>query len=121
MSEPTSPQTRGWNVMKWSAAGLALSLVAVSALSFATVATGSTSRGLSQGDDPVHLKPADFSANIDNPQWPMRVGSRWVYRVVDSSDLSVQHEVIRVTDHTKLIADGIEARVVHDVVTDHGD
>jgi hypothetical protein len=28
--------------------------------------------------------------------------------------------VITVTDRTKLIADGIRARVVHDVVTDHG-
>jgi hypothetical protein len=101
-----------------------VSLAAVSAFAFPAVAAGSTSNrtsGLPQGDDPVHLKPSDFSANIDNPQWPMRVGSRWVYRVVDSSDLSVQHDVITVTDHTKLMADGIEARVVHDVVTDHGD
>jgi hypothetical protein len=102
-------------------AGLVLSLAAVSTLTVAAVAVGGTSRRLPQGDDPVHLKPSDFSANIDNAQWPMSVGSRWVYRVVDSSDLSVQHEVISVTEHTKLMADGIEARVVHDVVTDHGD
>jgi hypothetical protein len=73
-----------------------------------------------QGSDPVDLNPADFSADIDNPRWPMTVGSRWVYRVVDSSDGSVQRDVIAVTDQTKMIADGIEARVVSDIVSDHG-
>jgi hypothetical protein len=68
----------------------------------------------------VNLKPGDLSANIDNSQWPMTVGSRWVYRVVDSSDGSVQHEVIRATPRTKMMADGIEVRVVRDVVTEHG-
>jgi len=75
---------------------------------------------LPRGDDPVNLKPGDFSANIDNSQWPMTVGSRWIYRVVDSSDGSVQHEVIRATPRTKMMADGIEVRVVRDVVTEHG-
>jgi hypothetical protein len=69
----------------------------------------------------VHLKPRDFSANIDNAQWPMTVGSRWVYRVIDTSDGSVEREVISVKARTKLIADGIEARVVRDIVTDHGE
>jgi hypothetical protein len=80
----------------------------------------SPSRGLPQGDDPVHLRPADFSANIDNPQWPMTVGSRWVYRVLDYSDGSVKRDVIKVTKHTKMIADGIEARVVSDIVREDG-
>jgi hypothetical protein len=75
---------------------------------------------LPRGSDPVSLDPARFSANIDNPRWPMTVGSRWVYRVTDLADGSVQRDVITVTDRTKLIADGIRARVVHDVVTDHG-
>jgi hypothetical protein len=86
-------------------------------------AEGSTShRGsaLPQGDDPVQLKPEDFSASIDNPQWPMTVGSRWVYRVIDTSDGSVKHDVIRVTARTKLMADGIEARVVRDIVSEDG-
>ena len=34
-------------------------------------------------DQPVNLHPADFSAKIDNPRWPMTAGSRWVYRVTD--------------------------------------
>jgi hypothetical protein len=76
--------------------------------------------GLPQFDEPVELNPADFSANVDNKKWPMTVGSKWVYRVVDTADGSVMRQVIKVTDQTKLIADGIEARVVKDVVTDHG-
>jgi hypothetical protein len=79
-----------------------------------------TSSGLPQGSDPVNLDPADFSAEIDNPRWPMTVGSRWVYRVTDSSDGSRQRDVIKVTDQTKMIADGIEARVVSDIVSEHG-
>jgi hypothetical protein len=94
----------------------------------ATLGAGVTSRagtpgpesGLPRGSDPVTLDPADFTANIDNPRWPMTVGSRWVYRVSDMSDRSVKRQVITVTDRTKLIADGIRARVVRDVVTDHG-
>ena len=76
--------------------------------------------GLPQLAEPVHLKPAEFSANITNRQWPMTVGSRWVYRVIDYSDRSVKHQVIRVTQHTKMIADGIRARVISDIVTSHG-
>jgi hypothetical protein len=108
---------------RWRGAALGVALAGAFFLAFVLVAEGGTSHrgsGLPQGDDPVHLKPADFSANIDNPQWPMMVGSRWVYRVIDTSDGSVKREVIRVTAQTKLIADGIEARVVSDIVTDHG-
>jgi len=99
-------------------------LVGALALAIGATASGGTSRGCSaplpRGADPVHLDPADFSANVDNPQWPMTVGSRWVYRVLDYSDGSVKRDVIKVTKHTKLIADGIKARVVSDVVRDHG-
>jgi hypothetical protein len=97
------------------AAALALGIVLV-----ANAGTSSTSSGFPQGSEPVNLDPADFSANVANPRWPMTVGSRWVYRVVDTSDGSVQRDVIKVTNQTKMIADGIEARVVSDVVTDHG-
>jgi hypothetical protein len=82
--------------------------------------TSSASSSFPRGSEPVNLDSANFSANIDNPRWPMTVGSRWVYRVVDTSDGSVQRDVIKVTKQTKMIADGIEARVVSDVVTDHG-
>jgi hypothetical protein len=69
---------------------------------------------------PVDLDPAEFSAKINNAQWPMTAGSRWVYRVTDMETGSVSRDVITATHHTKLIADGIKARVIRDVVTHHG-
>jgi hypothetical protein len=50
----------------------------------------------------------------------MTVGSRWAYRVTDMADGSTKRQVITVTRKTKLIADGIRARFVRDVVRDHG-
>jgi hypothetical protein len=111
------------NALNRRLAVTAVVLAATVALAPALAANGGAARsnsGLPQGDDPVHLRPADFSANIDNRQWPMTVGSRWVYRVVDTSDRSVQRDVIKVTKRTKLIADGIVARVVSDIVSEHG-
>lgn len=98
-------------------------LVAALVWTVGVSASGGSGPGCSalpRGDDPVHLDPADFSARIDNSQWPMKVGSRWVYRVLDYSDGSVNRDVIKVTKRTKMIADGIKARVVRDVVRDHG-
>jgi hypothetical protein len=34
---------------------------------------------LPQGSEPFNLEPADFTIKIDNPYWPMKVGSHWVY------------------------------------------
>jgi hypothetical protein len=67
-----------------------------------------------QGSDSVELDPADFTTEIDNPYWPMRVGSKWTYREGE------QLVVVRVTRRTKTI-DGIAARVVHDRVTEDGE
>src|SRR5215211_7369404 len=66
-----------------------------------------------------HLAPADFTTKIDNPYWPMRVGSRWVYRETDQEGAR-QRVVVRITRRTKMIANGIRARVVRDVVTEDG-
>jgi hypothetical protein len=63
--------------------------------------------------------PADFTTRIDNPWWPMRPGARWVYRETDSEGAR-QRVVVTVTRRTKLIANGVTARVVHDVVTEGG-
>jgi hypothetical protein len=76
--------------------------------------------GLPQGSERVKLDPKDFSTNIDNPYWPMRPGSRWVYRETDSEG-TVQRVVVTVTNRTKQIANGVEARVVHDEVTENGE
>ncbi len=81
--------------------------------------TDSTTQGLPQGSEPVSLDPADFTAEIDNPYWPMTPGNRWRYRETDSEGATLRVEVT-VTDRTKQIANGVEARVVHDLVTERG-
>src|SRR5918996_1071019 len=69
--------------------------------------------------EPVNLDPAEFTTEITNPYWPMKPGSRWVYRETDKDE--VLKVVVRVTDQTKRIANGLVARVVHDVVTQDGE
>ena len=81
---------------------------------------GGTGAKLPQGSEPVKLDPADFTTQIDNPYWPMTPGSRWVYRETDSEGTE-QRVVVTVTRRTKKIANGIEATVVHDVVTERGE
>jgi hypothetical protein len=76
--------------------------------------------GLPQGAQPVELEPSDFTLAIDNPYWPMRPGSRWVYRE-DDGEGGVQRVVVVVTNRTKQVANGVRARVVHDVVSQGGE
>jgi len=79
---------------------------------------GSDAATLPQGSEAVTLDPADFTTAIDNPYWPMPVGARWVYRETDAEG-GAQRVEVTVLDETKEIM-GIEARVVHDVVTEDG-
>ena len=74
---------------------------------------------LPQGGETVKLTPADFSTKIDNPYWPMNPGDRWVYS--ETSGDTKQRNVVTVTQKTKTIANGVEARVVHDVVYEDGE
>ena len=74
---------------------------------------------LPQGAEKVKLDPAEFTTEIDNPCWPMSKGSRWTYRETDQ-DGARQKVVVTVTGKTKTIANGVEAVVVHDVVTEDG-
>ena len=96
----------------------ALALLLTSSAVGAAVAPGQTG-GLPRGSEPVNLNPADFTTRIDNPYWPMRRGSRWVYRETDSEGTK-QRVVVTVTRRTRLIANGVRARVVRDVVTEDG-
>ena len=75
--------------------------------------------GLPQGGEPVTLDPAQFTTRIDNPYWPMRPGTRWVSRET-APDGTRQKVVVRVTHRTRLIANGVTARVVRDTVTERG-
>jgi hypothetical protein len=72
-----------------------------------------------QAREPVDLNPADFTTEVDNPYFPLPVGARWVVRVTDPEG-GEQRQVVTVTDQTKRIANGVEARVVHDVVREDG-
>jgi hypothetical protein len=92
-------------------------LLATSAVAAALATAGAG--GLPRGSEPVNLNPADFTTRIDNPYWPMRKGSRWVYRETDP-DGTKQRVVVTVTRRTKMIANGVRARVVRDVVTEEG-
>jgi hypothetical protein len=70
------------------------------------------------GGEPVQLDPARFTTRIDHPYWPMRPGTRWIYRQTDEQgDRRIE---VTVTDRTRTIL-GIRARVVHDVVTEDGE
>jgi hypothetical protein len=78
-----------------------------------------TVSALPQGSEPLKLDPADFSTNITNPYWPMKPGSRWVYRGTDTTGKR-DRVVVTVTNKTKTTANGVEARVIRDVVTEAG-
>jgi hypothetical protein len=68
--------------------------------------------------DEARLDPAEFSTRIDNPFWPMAPDSRWVYREADEDGAERRVEVT-VTRRTRLVQ-GVEARVVQEVVTEEG-
>jgi hypothetical protein len=103
-----------------AAAVFALAAVALGACGDDDDSGGSSANSdLPQGSEPVKIDPADFTPEIDNPYWPMSVGSRWVYNEVDLEGTK-QRVVVTVTDKTKQIANGVEARVVHDVVSEGG-
>jgi len=74
---------------------------------------------LPQGSERVDLDAADFSIEIDNPYWPMRPGNRWVYRETDTRG-TAEKVVVEVTAKTKMIANGVEARVIRDTVSEKG-
>jgi hypothetical protein len=78
----------------------------------------SSSSGLPEGTERVRLDPADFTTNIDNPYWPIRPGSHWVYREVEDGE--AHRDDVTVTNRTKTLG-GIEARVVHDRVSQNGE
>jgi hypothetical protein len=79
---------------------------------------GDSSPLLPQGGEPVELEPAEFVSLVDNPYLPLLPGSRWVYRE-EGADGGSQRVEVTVTDRTREIL-GIEATVVHDVVSADG-
>jgi hypothetical protein len=109
-------------------AAFAASIVAASSIAACSNGGGSElkaspeagpNRGLPQGSEPVKLDPARFTTNIDNPYWPMKPGSKWVYAENDSTGKK-EKAVVTVTNKTKKIANGVTARVIRDVVSENG-
>ena len=98
---------------------IAAAVLGLGAAAGGVIAAQEGNGGLPKGSEPVHLNPADFTTKIDNPYWPMKPGTRWVYREADSEGAR-QRVVVTVTERTKRIANGIAARVVRDVVTERG-
>jgi hypothetical protein len=72
-----------------------------------------------QTTEPANLNPAEFTTNITNPYFPVLQGSSWKVRVTDQQGEKLI-QTIKVTNRTKLMADGVTVRVVNDVVRDHG-
>ena len=101
-----------------------LTTTAAAAAVLLTAACGSADRTASsvlpRGSEPVELDPATFTTEIDNRYWPMSPGTRWTYREVDEEGKRL-HVVVTVTAATKTLANGIEARVVRDTVTEDGE
>jgi hypothetical protein len=81
-------------------------------------ASDTRSNPLPQGGETVKLDPADFTTEIDNAYWPMRPGTRWIYREQSQHEGTLRGEVT-VTDKVKEV-DGVKARVIHDVATKDG-
>jgi hypothetical protein len=103
----------------------AQSVLGAGAVALTAVALGAcgggdgSSSALPTGTEHTSLDPANFMTEIDNPYWPMKPGSRWIYRETDNEG-AVRRDVETVTNQTKAIA-GIQARVVHDVVSENGE
>lgn len=125
MHPPSTPSARpratAWlscaMVLSVSLAGCSADEAAPSAQPPSSAESGTG--GLPQDAEPVTLDPAELSVDITNRYWPMQVGDRWVYEETDEMGHTQRVEV-QVLDQTRTVAAGIEARVVHDVVTEDG-
>jgi hypothetical protein len=81
--------------------------------------SSAASSNLPQGSEPVKLDPADFTTRIDNPYWPMKTGTKWVYSGEEGGE-KIRIEVT-VTDKKKTV-EGVDAVVLQDAVrTEAGD
>src|SRR4051794_34010776 len=65
------------------------------------------------------VPPGAFTSHVENAYWPMKPGTRWVYRIT-TPDGSRQRDVVTVLRRTKLMANGVTARAVRDVVREDG-
>jgi hypothetical protein len=66
---------------------------------------------------PRTLHPNDFVARVDNPRFPLKPGSSWFYRGLEGK--THMSDRMRVRHKRKKIL-GVQATIVHDVVSKHG-
>ncbi len=116
--------------MRWSTFGKATTVIAAAALAAgactssphrAAVASspkspGTVASATASGYRPV-IDPANFGSTIDNPYFPLKPGTTFVYEGVKDGD-SQRDEVV-VTDRTKVVL-GIPCVVVEDTSTHDG-
>jgi hypothetical protein len=75
---------------------------------------------LPQGSERSELDPADFTATVEHPYFPLTPGTRWTYEEVDDEG-EVGEVLVTVSSATKEIANRVTARVVRDTVTRGGE
>ena len=89
-----------------------IAVAAAASLAGALAAWAPWASSAASGYEPV-LDPSNFTTTIDNPYFPLPVGRTWVYRGI--KDGQTQEDTVTVTGQTKVVAEGITARVVSDV------
>ena len=107
----------GWALRRWTRFVLIAAVIAV-ASALATGCGANETPALPRGSEPIRLDPDDFGGDVQNPYWPLERGSRWVYSESDA-EASERRVEVTVTDRAKAIL-GIDAIVVHDLVTEEG-
>jgi hypothetical protein len=73
---------------------------------------------LPTGSEPADLDPSDFRPTSDHPYFPIQPGQRWTYREVEGG--STLQVVVTVSSETELVANGVEAAIVRDTVSEDG-
>ncbi len=69
---------------------------------------------LGEGAYDPDIDPKDYTCDLDNPYWPMPIGATWVYH--KETEDGLEEIVVTVLDETREI-EGVECRIVNDVVT----
>ncbi len=92
----------------------ALKMIAALPVLMVSSCTGSDIRTTASASYSVELQSSDFVSIVNNPYFPLRVGSTWTYEAM-LADGSVERNVVEVLEETHTVK-GVEATVVHDVV-----
>jgi hypothetical protein len=88
---------------------------AAAAVAGAVVAWAPWASGAGEPAYEPQLNPSELTTTIDNPYFPLPVGRTLVYRGVKGGQPQI--DTVTVTNRTKLVAEGVTARVVKDVAT----